>query len=112
MIISSVTFASGGVALVICPVVSFLTKATISGSVEEVFKAKKISREEIQTGDNFNILPETNSGKLSLFVLFTGLILFFIGVFMGSQDLDFSSHTAVIGMIIFFMGGWLRTRFS
>ena len=110
--ISTVTFASGGVALIICPLVSILTKAKISASMEKVFSAKKISSEEIESGDIFNILPETNKGKMSLYILFAGLILFFIGVFMGSQDLQFSSHTAVAGMIIFFMGGFLRTRFS
>ena len=110
--ISTVTFASGGVALIICPLVSFLTKAKTSASMEEVFNAKKLSQEEIKSGDRYNILPETSRGKMSLFILFAGLILFFIGVFMGSQDLKYASHTAVIGMLVFFTGGWLRTRFS
>jgi hypothetical protein len=91
---------------------AFLIKAKISDSIEDVFRAKKISREEIKSGDSFNILPLTKQGKLSLIILFAGLILFFTGVLMGSQDLQYSSHAAVIGMIIFFMGGWLRTRFS
>jgi len=110
--ISTVTFASGGVALIICPLVSVLTKAKISNTVEDVFRAKKTSREEIESGDIFNIFPETKKGRISLIILFAGLIIFFTGVFMGSQDLQFSSHTAVIGMIIFFLGGFLRTRFS
>jgi SSS family solute:Na+ symporter len=110
--ISTVTFASGGAALVICPLVSFLTKVPVSDNLNEIFHAKKISREEIKSGDIYNILPKTIYGKMSLLILFSGLILFFVGVFMGSQDLQFSSHTAVVGMIIFFVGGFLRTRFS
>jgi hypothetical protein len=80
--------------------------------MENVFEAKKTSREEIINGEIYNIIPATNYGKISLYILIAGLILFFGGVLMGSQGLKFSSHTAVVGMIIFFMGGWLRTRFT
>ena len=59
-----------------------------------------------------HLFKEETGGKMSLFILFAGLILFFMGVFMGSQDLQFSSHTAVAGMIVFFLGGFLRTRYS
>jgi SSS family solute:Na+ symporter len=110
--ISTVTFASGGVALLLCPLVSVLTKAKVNERVEEVFRARKVSSEEVESGDVFHIFPETNNGKISVIILFAGLIIFFTGVLMGSQDLQYSSHTAVIGMIIFFLGGYLRTRFS
>ncbi len=63
--ISTVTFVSGGVALLICPLVSLFTRANISSSMEKVFNAKKNSNEEIENGDIFNILPETNHGKMS-----------------------------------------------
>jgi SSS family solute:Na+ symporter len=110
--VSTVTFASGGLALIICPLVSMMTKAKFSDSMEKVFQAKKISSEEIESGDIFHIIPETIKGKMSLLIIIAGLVVFFTGVIMGSQDLQFSSHTAVAGMIIFFAGGFLRTRFS
>jgi SSS family solute:Na+ symporter len=110
--VSTVTFASGGLALIICPLVSMMTKAKFSDSMEKVFQAKKISSEEIESGDIFHIIPETIKGKMSILILIAGLIVFFTGVIMGSQDLQYSSHTAVAGMIIFFAGGFLRTRFA
>lgn len=110
--ISMVTFASGGVALVICPLISLLTRAEDKESIASVFKARKPDQEEIDSGESFNIIPVTKGGQVSLTILFIGLLLFFGGVFMGGQNLHFSSQVAVTGMIIFFAGGWLRTRFS
>ena len=110
--ISTITFTSGGVALILCPLISFFTHVKNSESITRVFDAKKISREEIASGESFNIFPVTKSGQVSLIILFLGLIIFFGGAFMGSQGLNFASHTAVAGMIIFFIGGWFRTRLS
>jgi SSS family solute:Na+ symporter len=110
--ISTVTFMSGGIALVICPLVSFMSRAGSSQSVTRVFEAKKPDTKEINSGESFNIIPVTKGGQMSLIVLFIGLIIFFGGVFMGSQGLNLASHTAVAGMLFFFIGGWLRTRYS
>jgi hypothetical protein len=92
--------------------ISFLTTAKSSESITKVFDAKKTGREEIDSGESFNIIPVTKSGQMSLIILFLGLLIFFCGIFMGSQGLNFSSHIAVLGMIIFFIGGWFRTLFS
>lgn len=110
--ISMVTFASGGVALVVCPLISLLTRAENKESIVRVFEARKPNQEEINSQDSFNIIPVTKGGQMSLVILFTGLLLFFGGLIMGSQNLYFSPHVAVTGMIIFFLGGWLRTRYS
>jgi SSS family solute:Na+ symporter len=110
--VSTVTFASGGVALVLCPLVSFFTKPKSSESITRVFDARKISKEEIDSGESFNIVPVTKSGRLSLVILVLGLFIFFSGTIMGNQGLHFASLTAVAGMIVFFVGGWFRTRFS
>lgn len=110
--VSTVTFASGGVALIICPLVSYLTRSVSNAGIDQVFSARKISQEELDSGESYHIIPHSGSGKISLLILGAGLVIFFIGVFMGSQDLAFSSHTAVAGMLVFFAGGWLRTRVS
>ena len=102
--VSTVTFVSGGTALVICPLVSLFTGANAG--------ARRAGQEEIDSGEKYNILPVSASGKTSLVILSAGLIVFFTGVFMGSGNLNYASHTAVAGMLIFFIGGWLRTRFS
>jgi SSS family solute:Na+ symporter len=109
--ISTVTFTSGGVALLLCPLISFFTTAKSSESIARVFDAKKIGREEIESGESFNIIPVTRGGQVSLIILFLGLIIFFCGTLMGSRGLNLASQTAVAGMIVFFIGGWLRTRF-
>jgi len=110
--ISTVTFASGGVALLLCPLISILSPRKGSAAINRVFDAKKITEEETKSGVSFNIIPVTAKGQFSLAILFLGLLIFFSGVFMGSQGLNIASHTAVAGMVIFFLGGWLRTRYS
>jgi solute:Na+ symporter, SSS family len=110
--VSTVTFASGAVALLILPLVSFLTPLKNSESINRIFEAKKSTAEASESTDIFNIIPLTRKGQLSLIILFSGLFIFFCGVIMGSQNIDFASHIAVSGMIVFFTGGWLRTRFS
>jgi SSS family solute:Na+ symporter len=110
--IATVTFASGGVALMIAPLVSFVTPRKSSGSISRVFDARKISKEEIDSGESFNIMPVTKGGWASLMILVLGLLIFFSGTIMGSQGLRLASLTAVTGLIVFFIGGWFRTRFS
>ena len=96
----------------LCPLVSLFTGSNTGNSLELVFGARQAGQEEIESGEKYNILPESKYGKISLYILIAGLIAFFTGVLMGSEDLNYASHTAVAGMLIFFMGGWLRTRFS
>ena len=110
--VSTVTFISGGVALMICPLVSYLTPSESKESITRVFESKRPAQEEINSGESFNIIPVTTGGYTALVILFIGLIIFFSGVVMGSQDAALASHTAVAGMLLFFIGGWLRTRYS
>jgi len=110
--VSTVTFISGGVALVICPLVSYLTPSESKVSITRVFESKRAAPEEINSGGSFNIIPVTTGGYTALIILFIGLIIFFSGVVMGSQGVGLASHTAVTGMLVFFAGGWLRTRYS
>lgn len=110
--VSMVTFASGGVALLICPLVSFLTPVGNKDSLNKVFSAMRPGREEHEQGEAYNIIPVTVGGQLSLLVLLVGLLLFFSGLIMGGKGFSISAQVAVAGMLIFFAGGWLRTRFS
>lgn len=103
------TYISGGVALIITPVVSLLTKQTNAEKVAHIWKSKHISDEEISKNDVYNIIPKTLSGKMSLATLIAGFVVFLVGVIMGSQGLEMSSWLAVGGMVVFFVGGFLRT---
>jgi len=40
------------------------------------------------------------------------MVIFFTGVIMGGWGLGSASITAVTGMVIYFLGGYLRTRFD
>lgn len=102
------TFITAGTTLIITPILSLATKEVKNEKIEAIWKAKLISDEEIANNNVYNIIPKTFIGKLSLSIFFLGLIVFLIGVFMGTSDSNLASLLAVIGMIIYFIGGLLR----
>lgn len=102
------TFITAGTTLIITPIMSLMTKEESNEKIDAIWRARTISDEEIQNKDVFNIIPKTFNGKLSLSVFFLGLILFLIGVFMGSIGSSAASMVAVTGMLIYFIGGLLR----
>lgn len=103
------TYISGGTALIVTPLVSLFTVQTNKESVEQIWKAKKISDEEISTNDIYNIIPKTLRGKLSLSLFGVGFLIFLAGVILGSKGLEIASVLSVGGMILYFVGGLLRT---
>jgi SSS family solute:Na+ symporter len=103
------TFITAGTALIITPIISLMTKEESNTQIDAIWKARIISEEEILNNNVYNIIPKTIKGKLSLLVFATGLILFLIGVFMGSNGSPSASYLAVGGMIIYFVGGLFRT---
>lgn len=105
---NSTTFLTAAVTLVITPIISLLTKEEKNEKIESIWKAKSISEEEMKTGEVYNIIPKTFLGRFSLLIFFLGLIIFMIGVFLGSQDHSLASILAVTGMIIYFLGGLMR----
>ena len=76
--------------------------------VDTIWKARKTSDEEIKSNDIYNIFPKTVTGKLSMGVFLSGLIIFIIGVVLGSSGTSAASYIAVGGMVIYFTGGLLR----
>ncbi len=106
------TFASAGAALLICPLVSILTARPSEEKIRNVFKAKVTSDEEIERGEVYHIIPVSLWGRLSLGIFGLGLILFLSGTIMGSQAIRMASLIAAIGMVIYFIGGYLRIRFD
>ena len=60
--------------------------------------------------DNFNDYYDValKEGRAAMLVYLSGFILFMIGVFMGSGGLAAASWIAVIGVVIYFLGGLLR----
>jgi solute:Na+ symporter, SSS family len=105
---NSTTYISAGIALLITPIVSLMTRKSSNSTVEHIWQAKRTSEEESKANNVFNIIPKTFSGKLSLAILFAGFLVFLIGVIMGSQGLELASTISVVGMITYFLGGILR----
>jgi SSS family solute:Na+ symporter len=107
---NTTTFITAGVTLLFTPLISYISKEDENNSkLDSIWRAKKTSDEEIKSGDIYTIIPKTAKGKLSLFVFFTGLAIFLIGVLLGSTGSGAASYIAVGGMIIYFIGGLFRS---
>lgn len=106
------TFITAGTTLIITPIVSLLTKEESNEKINAIWKARTISDEEIESKDVYNIIPKSFNGKLSLSIFFLGLVIFLVGVFMGSSGSGMASIVAVTGMIVYFIGGLLRAYTS
>ncbi|MGC8595548.1 MAG: sodium:solute symporter family protein [Candidatus Kryptoniota bacterium] len=103
------TFISAATALVVTPIVSLLTPDENNETIHHIWRAKHVSDEEIKANNVFNIIPKSFAGKMSLLVLFSGLLIFFVGVFLGSTGAQIASVVSVAGMILYFIGGLVRT---
>jgi SSS family solute:Na+ symporter len=105
---NSTTFVSAGVALLVVPVVTLLQNRRDNPDVQTIWKAKSISEEEVSKGDIYHILPKSAYGRMSLAVYLGGLLLFIGGVISGSNGFPYASAIAVAGMVIYFLGGYLK----
>jgi len=102
------TFLSAGIALVACPIASLLTEPLSSEKTEKIWKARKPSKEEIESGDEYYIMPKTNIGKISIGIYLFGFLLFVVGTFLGMTGTWIASLLAVLGMLIYFLGGFMK----
>jgi len=109
---NNATFISAGAALVATPVFSWLTEPVNAEKISKIWAARKISQEEIDKKAIYHIWPESLWGKFSLLILFAGLLIFLAGALMGSRSLPLASTVAVSGMLIYFLGGFVRLFFD
>ncbi len=107
-----VTFVTTIASLIICPIVSLLTKPTPEEKIKEIWKAKKVSEEEIQAKEVFHIIPVSFWGRFCIGLILTGLIMFVIAVIMGSMNIVNASLVGILGMIIYFVGCFTRLYFE
>jgi len=104
------TFISAGVALIVVPVVSLMTKRSATEKVANIWSARSGSEEEVKAGDIYHIVPKTTRGRLSLGVYISGVVIFLAGVISGSSGWPYASLVAVVGMVIYFLGGYLKVN--
>ncbi|MBW1791271.1 MAG: sodium:solute symporter family protein [Deltaproteobacteria bacterium] len=109
---NSATFFSAGAAVLICPIVSWMTKPESKEKIDAIWKMRSPSKEEISTGEVYHIIPRSSAGKLSLGSLLMGLLIFLGGIFLGSQGFPYASYVALAGMVIYFFSGLIRLKFQ
>lgn len=106
------TLASALGALVVCVIVSLLTKAPDPEKVRTVWSMRKASEEESESGKIYNLWPVSLPGRLWLGLMFAGCALFLAGVFAGSTGAAAAGWIAVAGMAIFFLGALARLQYE
>ncbi len=105
---NTTTFISAGFALIFTPIVSLLTSVPDPQKTDPIWRAKHASEEELQSNGFYHIIPRTTAGKVSLSVFVLGLVIFLVGVLLGSEGMAEASFIAVGGMVIYFLGGLWR----
>jgi len=103
---------SGTGALLVAPIVSLLTPPTAPEKIERIWSLRSISEEERRDKNEYHIIPITSGGRICLVILAIGLAMFIIGTLMGSGGLKSASLIAVVGMLVYFIGGLLRLQFD
>jgi len=103
------TFITAAVALIVTPVASYLTSRPAEDKVAEVWQAREVSEEEKTSKQVYHLIPITVAGKASLGVLGLGVAMFLGGVLSGGAGVAAASEIALAGMVIYFLGGLLRT---
>jgi len=104
--VALVTLLSGGVALVVCPLVSLLTlNSAAEAQASLLRKAQAVDAAQFKPRNPVTV-------KLGTWILGLGFVIFLGGVLMGSQANARASSVAIVGMLIYFVGGALRARFA
>jgi SSS family solute:Na+ symporter len=107
-----ITFIGSGVALVVAPLVSFLTRPLSVEKLNAIWKARATTAAEIEAGTAYRIIPKSIGGRLSMLILLAGFVLFFVCLWMGDREMAQASLVSLIAMGLFFSGGLLRLFFD
>jgi hypothetical protein len=98
-----VTLISGGVALIICPIVSVITKDNETGNLD--FQLASSGAQPADADQHISLMA-----SMGTWVLGVGFLVFLAGILMGSQSAPYASTVAIVGMLIYFAGGALRAK--
>ncbi len=106
--VAFVTLISGGVALVVCPIVSVLTRS----ETDLISKIPTLLMTEGKetVGPPSSRMTMAAMTSIGTWILAIGLLVFLVGVLMGRQSAAHASAVAIIGMLIYFAGGALRAK--
>jgi len=105
--VAMVTLISGAVALLVCPVVTLMTKSSGTRTLDYLSQLANEEDAQIPLVRSRTAEVMANAGT---WILGTGFVIFLAGVFMGSQSTAYASEIAIAGMLIYFAGGALRAK--
>ena len=91
---------------------SLLTPRTPAEKINKIWSLRKASEEEKKAKGEYHIIPISAGGRISLVIFGIGLVMFIVGTIMGSGALKLAAPIAIIGMVIYFLGGFLRLQFD
>ncbi len=109
------TFASAGVTLLACPIITLLTSPQDESKRLTIWNARKLMTENEDGGkieNPYRIIPLTLGGRLSLLVVAIGLLGYIAGAILGGYGQSIASAVAISSMMIFFAGGFSRLFFD
>ncbi len=103
----------GAVAAIITGfIVSLITPPTSPEKIKRIWALRVVSEEEKKAKGAYHIIPISTGGRISLIIFGIGLVMFLVGIFMGAGALKLAAPIATIGMIVYFLGGFLRLQFD
>ncbi|HVO62574.1 MAG TPA: sodium:solute symporter family protein [Terriglobales bacterium] len=106
--IAIVTVLSGGVALLVCPLVSLSTPSSSRESRLSFMQRHS----EVSSGSNLPRRSGLRTATIGTWILGFGFLVFLIGVLLASQSSARASSVAIAGMLIYFLGGALRANYA
>jgi len=106
------TLYSASADLIVSFIVSLLTPRTPDEKINKIWSLRKVTEEEKKAKGVYHIIPISTGGRISLIVFGIGLVMFLVGIFMGAGALKLAAPIAIIGMIVYFLGGFLRLQFD
>jgi SSS family solute:Na+ symporter len=106
------TLISAAAALISCPLISIFFPRTSPHKIRLIWEKKKEFSQKSEELGHYKIIPVSIGGRIGLGMLGVGLITFFSGVISGSIPHPHASSIALAGMILFFLGGLVRIKFT
>ena len=95
---------SGGVALLVCPIVSLMTASAEMHPTDSLSLSAQFD-DTVET-----TVSNKTMAMIGTWILGIGFLVFLGGILMGSQAAANASGVAIGGMLIFLAGGSLRAK--
>ncbi len=102
--VAPVTLMSGGVALLVCPIVSLMTASA------EMYPTDSLSLSAQFDDTVETTVSNKTMAMIGTWILGIGFLVFLGGILMGSQAAANASGVAIGGMLIYLAGGSLRAK--